>query len=212
MKASSPPLASSTRLFQSVGLTAYFNIPPQVVVNQPWKATVSIVDEGQQEHDNLIFVISLSGDGLRFVDNWWHTLHFDAAQHRGEVTFEVAVEIAGEFKIVAEVYWERHWLNDLSLRGQATATLLDTRVDRLRDDSPEAQPILAEIEEISARGRQRFNACRDALKYAHAPTALDWLTEDERNRLHDLQLMLRPKSQAEAQADVAAKRAARLTH
>ena len=82
-------------------------------------------------------------------------------------------------------------------------------IERIRDDLPEAKPILDEMDAICARGRARMVTAKDPIVRGLNPTIFDWLTEDERDRMSALQLQLRLKSAAEAQADVRRKRAER---
>jgi hypothetical protein len=81
---------------------------------------------------------------------------------------------------------------------------------RIREDLPEAKPILDEIDAIVAKGRLR-HAAMDEHQLKYLIHSSDMQTEAEKTRLHKLRSMIRPKSQAEAKADVAKKRAERLT-
>jgi hypothetical protein len=69
--------------------------------------------------------------------------------------------------------------------------------------------ILAEIERVCAAADARRAASKDPQIAALLPSGYDWMTEEERVRLHELKLLLPRTSRAEAQARVKAKRAAR---
>ena len=80
--------------------------------------------------------------------------------------------------------------------------------ERIREDLPEAKPILDEINAIS----DKANALHDAMaegQTKNLTNPIDLLSTEEKTRLHELQNQLRPKSQAEAKADRDAKREAK---
>ncbi len=80
--------------------------------------------------------------------------------------------------------------------------------NRIRDDLPEAQPIRQEIDRLEQKARELHGRMAEGqTKYLTNPIEL--LSGEERQRLHDLQLSIRPKTAAEAKADVMAKRAAK---
>ncbi len=82
-------------------------------------------------------------------------------------------------------------------------------MNRIRDDSPEAAPILAEMNAILAEGRRRRDAM-DEGQTKYITRAYDMLESGEKERYHTLLSSLRPKTKAEARADVAKRRAERL--
>jgi len=69
--------------------------------------------------------------------------------------------------------------------------------------------IVAEIDKVCAAADARRAAAKDPQIQGLLPSGYDWMTEEERIRLHELKLMLPRTSRAEAQARVKAKRAAR---
>ncbi len=89
--------------------------------------------------------------------------------------------------------------------GERSTATGDTRV---REDLPEARPILAEMDAIVALGVARQAAMSEGeVKWLTHP--FEMLTVEEKTRLHELKLSIRPKSREEARADIIAKRAAR---
>lgn len=79
---------------------------------------------------------------------------------------------------------------------------------RIREDLPEAKPILAEIDHIVARAEARHAEMKPGqTKDLTHPN--DLLTSEEKGKLHDLKLKLRSKSAQEAKADILKRRAAR---
>ena len=79
--------------------------------------------------------------------------------------------------------------------------------ERIREDSPEARPIIEEMDRIVLACKERHEACCwDIRSVTHAS---DYATPEERARLHELKMRLRPKSAEEARADILARRAAR---
>lgn len=80
---------------------------------------------------------------------------------------------------------------------------------RIRSDLPEAKPIIDRIDAIVAQGEKRRSEMHEGqTKDLTHPS--DLLTFSEKEELHSLKLMLREKTPAEARADLAKKRAARL--
>lgn len=81
-------------------------------------------------------------------------------------------------------------------------------MDRIREDLPEAQPIIAEIDAlVSEAARRHAEMEHPDIKMLTHPG--DLLTAEERTRLHELKMRLRPKSAQEARADILSRRAAR---
>jgi len=79
---------------------------------------------------------------------------------------------------------------------------------RIREDLPEAKPIIDKIDEIVKRGTDRQAAMSDGqVKQLTHP--FDTLTSAEKEELHNLKMQLRPKSAQEARADILKKRADR---
>jgi hypothetical protein len=79
---------------------------------------------------------------------------------------------------------------------------------RIREDSPAAIPIIAEIDRIIGLGEQRRSAMHPGqTKDLTHPS--DLLTSEEKSELHALKMRLRPKSASEAAADIKKRREAR---
>jgi hypothetical protein len=79
--------------------------------------------------------------------------------------------------------------------------------ERIRDDLPEAQPIKRQIDELVAEAERRHAAMAPG-QTKDLTQPVDLLDAGDKAKLHSLQMRLRPKSQAEAKADVQRKRAA----
>lgn len=81
---------------------------------------------------------------------------------------------------------------------------------RIREDLPEAKPIIARLDELTRRGeaRQAKMAPGQVKDLTHPQ---DMLTPAEKNEFHALQLRLRRKTPAEAKADLVLKRKATVT-
>lgn len=79
--------------------------------------------------------------------------------------------------------------------------------ERIREDSPEAAPIKSEIDALVAEAdRRHAQMAEGQTKTLTQP--VDLLSSEEKARLHELQMRLRPKTQEEAKQAVAAKREA----
>lgn len=77
-------------------------------------------------------------------------------------------------------------------------------IKRIREDSSEARPIIQEIERIVKLGEDRHkDICADLVFLIHPS---DLLTTEEKERVHELKLLLRPKSVEEAREDILKKR------
>lgn len=74
----------------------------------------------------------------------------------------------------------------------------------IREDLPEAIPILERISEICALGEERHKDLGPSLLGLIHPS--DLLTAEEKGELHELKLSLRPKSAQEAREDILRKR------
>ncbi len=83
------------------------------------------------------------------------------------------------------------------------------KVERIRDDLPEAKPIIDEMDKIGDRARRRMKES-DSFMRETRPAEIDWMTDAERAQFHELQMKIRPKTAGEAKADVVRKRAERL--
>lgn len=82
--------------------------------------------------------------------------------------------------------------------------------DRIRQDSPAAVPIIAEIDKLSAIAQERWDdLCKNAPSMGGLIHPSQLLDKNEAETMHKLKMRLRFKSPAEAKADLAAKRAAR---
>lgn len=77
---------------------------------------------------------------------------------------------------------------------------------RIRSDSPEALPIIAQIDAITALSISRHNEMH-AGQIKDLTHPYDLLTSDEKTEFHSLKLMLREKTPAEARIDILARRA-----
>lgn len=84
--------------------------------------------------------------------------------------------------------------------------VVDTRI---REDLPEAKPIIDRIDEITKIGEQRHNKMPVG-QVRDLTHPFDLLTEEEKIELHELKLKLRPKSAEEARADIEKRRQQRL--
>lgn len=82
-------------------------------------------------------------------------------------------------------------------------------VERLREDLPEAAPIIEGIDALCWVSEQRYAEMfpGDVKTLTHP---FDLLTSPEKSELHRLKMMLRFKTPQEAKADLAKKRQARL--
>lgn len=79
---------------------------------------------------------------------------------------------------------------------------------RYRQDSPEAEPIIQEIDAIERKARALHAELHVDLVSHIFPSEM--LTALERERLYDLQMMIRPKSQKEAAENICVRRIRRL--
>lgn len=83
------------------------------------------------------------------------------------------------------------------------------QVERIRDDLPEAQPLVREIDQIIEEANRQWNKMADGqTKSLTNPT--DLLDDGQKQRLNELQNRLRSKSAEEAKADVMRRRKQRL--
>ena len=84
----------------------------------------------------------------------------------------------------------------------------DDPKNRVREDLPEALPIIEGIDAICYASEKRHAEMHEGQwKYLTHP--FDMLTSAEKSEYHRLQLMLRPKTPQEAHTDVLKKREAR---
>jgi len=80
-------------------------------------------------------------------------------------------------------------------------------MNRIREDSLEALPIIARIDQLTAMSEEKHkHLCPDLAGLIHPSDLLD---EKEKEELHQLKMQLRPKSREEARADLARRRANR---
>ena len=76
---------------------------------------------------------------------------------------------------------------------------------KIRDDTTEALPILAQIDALTALGEARHREMHEG-QVKDLTHPFDLLTSEEKSKFHFLKGMLRPKSQEEARADIMKRR------
>lgn len=80
---------------------------------------------------------------------------------------------------------------------------------RIREDLPEAQPIIARLDEIGKLWQERWDELDPLMKGLIHPSDLS--LPEEREEFHNLKLSIRPKSASEARQDILKRKKERLT-
>lgn len=117
----------------------------------------------------------------------------------------VAAEINAAERLIRARLTE---LGALEKEAEVIASTPINEASRIREDLPEAAPIIAEIDALTKLSEERHSELGPDLKGLVHPSEL--LTPEEKQRVYDLKMSLRPKSREEAKADIMKKRAARL--
>lgn len=77
-------------------------------------------------------------------------------------------------------------------------------MNRIREDLPEAAPIIARIDELVATMEARHASCGPDVRAVTHP--IEFATSGEMEEMHLLKMQLRPKSAEEARADILKRR------